>query len=53
VDVIVPSVAHGAAASEGWATGFVDAIGAFVTSGDVAATQAALAAACQDAGICQ
>jgi hypothetical protein len=44
---------HGAAASEGWTTSFVDAIGAFVTSGDVAATQAALAIACQDAGVCK
>ncbi len=53
VDIIVPSVVHGAAASEGWATSFIDAIGAFVTTGDVAATQAALAAACTDAGVCQ
>jgi glucose/mannose transport system substrate-binding protein len=53
VDTIVPSVVHGAAASEGWATGFVDAIGAFVTSGDVAGTQAALVTACQDAGMCK
>ena len=52
VDTIVPSVVHGAAASEGWTTGYVDAIGAFVTSGDVAGTQASLAAACQDAGVC-
>jgi glucose/mannose transport system substrate-binding protein len=52
VDTIVPSVVHGAAASEGWATGYVDAIGAFVTNGDVAGTQASLAAACQDAGVC-
>jgi glucose/mannose transport system substrate-binding protein len=52
-DTIVPSLAHGAAASEGWATAFVDAIGAFVTSGDVAGTQTALAQACVDAGVCQ
>ena len=52
-DTIVPSIAHGAAASEGWSTAINDAIGAFVTSGDVAATQAALAQACTDAGICQ
>ncbi len=51
-DIIVPSVVHGAAASEGWATAYVDAIGAFVTSGDVETTQAALALACQDAGAC-
>jgi glucose/mannose transport system substrate-binding protein len=52
-DVIVPSVVHGAAASEGWATAYIDAIGAFVTTQDVAATQSALALACQDAGVCQ
>jgi glucose/mannose transport system substrate-binding protein len=52
-DAILPSLAHGAAAKESWATAFVDAIGAFVTSQDVAATQSALALACQDAGVCQ
>lgn len=52
-DTIVPSIAHGAAASEGWTTGINDAIGAFVTSGDVAGTQTALAQACVDAGICK
>jgi glucose/mannose transport system substrate-binding protein len=52
VDTIVPSVVHGAAASEGWATAYIDAIGAFVTNQDVAATQAALARACSDAGVC-
>ncbi len=52
VDTIVPSVVHGAAASEGWATAYIDAIGAFVTNQDVAATQAALAQACSDAGVC-
>jgi len=52
-DTIVPSVVHGAAASEGWATAYVDAIGAFVTTGDVAGTQAALVLACQDADVCQ
>lgn len=53
VDTIVPSLAHGAAASEGWVTVFNDTIGAFVTSGDVASTQTALAIACQDAGVCK
>ena len=52
-DVIVPSLAHGAAAKEGWATAFVDAVGAFVTNQDVAATQAALAQACVDAEVCK
>ncbi|HLC01454.1 MAG TPA: ABC transporter substrate-binding protein [Anaerolineales bacterium] len=53
VDTIVPSVVHGAAASEGWATAYVDAIGAYVTTGNVAGTQTALALACQDAGVCK
>ncbi|MBN1537749.1 MAG: carbohydrate ABC transporter substrate-binding protein [Anaerolineales bacterium] len=53
VDSIVPSLAHGAAASEGWVTVFNDTIGAFVTSGDVASTQTALVIACQDAGVCK
>jgi glucose/mannose transport system substrate-binding protein len=52
-DTIVPSVVHGAAASEGWATAYIDAIGAFVTSQDVAATQTALAQACVEAEVCQ
>jgi glucose/mannose transport system substrate-binding protein len=52
-DTIVPSVVHGAAASEGWASAYIDAIGAFVTAQDVATTQAALATACQDAGVCK
>jgi glucose/mannose transport system substrate-binding protein len=38
-DAILPSVVHGAAASEGWATAYIDAIGAFVTSRDVAGAQ--------------
>ncbi len=53
VDTIVPSVVHGAAASEGWATSYVDAIGAFVTNRDVAATQQALIQAAIDAGSSQ
>ncbi len=52
-DTIVPSLVHGAAASEGWATAVVDAAGAFVTTLDVAATQASLAQACVDAGVCK
>jgi glucose/mannose transport system substrate-binding protein len=52
-DTIVPSVVHGAAAKEGWAASYVDAVGAFVTTQDVAATQAALAAACVDAEVCK
>src|SRR5258706_1039674 len=52
-DTIVPSLVHGAAASEGWATAVVDAAGAFVTNLDVTATQAALAQACVDAKVCK
>jgi glucose/mannose transport system substrate-binding protein len=50
---IVPSLAHGAAASEGWVTEFNDAMGVFVTKQDVTATQATLAAACKNAGVCK
>lgn len=49
---ITPSLAHGAAASEGWVTAFNDIMTLFVTNRDVAATQAAMAQACVDAGIC-
>jgi glucose/mannose transport system substrate-binding protein len=52
-DAIVPSVAHGAAAYESWATDYKDIVQLFVTSGDVAATQTALQQACVDAEICQ
>jgi glucose/mannose transport system substrate-binding protein len=50
---IVPSVAHGAAAKDGWAQSYTDAINSFVTRQDVASTQRALANACTDAGICK
>jgi len=52
-DAIVASVAHGAAAFESWATDYKDVLTLFVASGDVAAAQAGLQAACVDAGICQ
>ena len=52
-DTIVPSVAHGAAAYESWATKYKDALQAFVTSGDTAGTQATLQQACVDAKICK
>lgn len=48
---IVPSLAHGAAASEGWVTAAGDAMTLFVADLDVAAAQAALAQACVDAGV--
>jgi glucose/mannose transport system substrate-binding protein len=50
---ITPSLAHGAAASEGWVTAFNDAMTFFVTNLDVASTQAAMAQACVDAGVCK
>jgi glucose/mannose transport system substrate-binding protein len=50
---IVPSVVHGAAAKDGWAQSYTDAINGFVTKLDVVSTQKALGAACTDAGICK
>jgi glucose/mannose transport system substrate-binding protein len=50
---IVPSLAHGAAASEGWVTAFGDAMTLFVADLDVAAAQEAMAQACVDAGMCE
>jgi glucose/mannose transport system substrate-binding protein len=52
-DAIVPSVAHGAAAIESWATDYKDVLTLFLASGDVAAAQAGLQQACVDAGVCQ
>jgi len=52
-NALVPSVIHGAAAFESWATQYKDALALFVTSGDVAKTQATLQAACKDAGVCK
>jgi glucose/mannose transport system substrate-binding protein len=51
VDAIVPSLAHGAAASEGWVTAIQDALTIFVTRQDVAETQQALVFAAFDAGV--
>jgi len=51
-DTIVPSLAHGAAASQGWVTEIVDAATAFVTDKDVAAFQGRLADACLAAEVC-
>jgi glucose/mannose transport system substrate-binding protein len=52
-DTIVPSLAHGAAASLGWGADINDAATPFITDQDVAAFQARLAQACVDAGVCQ
>ena len=50
---IAPSLAHGAAASEGWVTSVNDVMTLFVTDLDVAAAQDGLVQACVDAGVCQ
>ncbi len=52
-DAIVPSVAHGAAAYEKWATVYKDILTTFITQGDVAKAQADFQQACVDNGICQ
>ncbi len=52
-DAIAPSLAHGAAASEGWVTSVNDVMTLFVSDLDVEAAQQGLAEACEDAGICQ
>jgi glucose/mannose transport system substrate-binding protein len=52
-DDLVPSLAHGAAAYESWVSDIKDVVALFLTSGDVAGTQAALQQTCVDAGICQ
>ncbi len=52
-DAIVPSLAYGVAASPAWTAAIGEAINSFVTSQDVATTQAALVKACVDAKICK
>ena len=52
-NAISPSLAHGAAASEGWVTAFNDAMTLFVSDLDVASAQQAMVLACQAAGVCQ
>ena len=52
-NAIVPSVTHGAAAIQSWAADYANAITLFVSSGDVASTQAAFQQACVDAGACK
>jgi glucose/mannose transport system substrate-binding protein len=51
-DRIVPSLAHGAAASQPWLNEIVDATTAFVTDKDVAAFQGRLNDACVAAEVC-
>jgi glucose/mannose transport system substrate-binding protein len=50
---IAPSLAHGAAASEGWVTAFNDTMTLFVADLDVTGAQQGMAQACVDAGVCQ
>jgi len=50
---IAPSLAHGAAASEGWATAFNDVMTLFVSDLDVVFAQDGFVQACADAGVCQ
>jgi glucose/mannose transport system substrate-binding protein len=52
-DQIVPSLAHGAAASEAWVALINDVITKFVSDRDVATAQAGLAKACVDAKVCK
>jgi glucose/mannose transport system substrate-binding protein len=49
---VVPSLAHGAAASEGWVAAITDVMTAFVRRQDVASAQAALQQTCIDARVC-
>jgi len=50
---IVPSIVHGAATYESWATSFKDSVALFVSSGDVAKAQDSLAQLCVEAEICK
>jgi glucose/mannose transport system substrate-binding protein len=52
-DTIVPSLAHGAAVSQGWLTGISDAVTAFVADKNVATLQSRLADACKGAKVCK
>lgn len=52
-NAIVPSLAHGAAASEGWVTAFNDVMTLFMGNFDVAAAQAGFVSACKTAGVCK
>jgi glucose/mannose transport system substrate-binding protein len=52
-DEIVPSLAHGAAASQGWVTEINDAVTAFIADENVGTFQSRLAEACVNAGVCE
>ena len=51
-DTIVPSLAHGAAAAQGWVAEILDAVTAFVADQDVDTFQSRLADACAEADVC-
>lgn len=52
-DTIVPSLAHGAAVSQGWLTEISDAVTAFVADKDAATLQTRLSDACVNAKVCK
>jgi len=52
-NAIVPSVVHGAAAIEKWATVYKDILNTFATKGDVAAAQKSLQQSCVYNGVCK
>lgn len=52
-DEIVPSVAHGTAASVGWVAAIGDVLLIFTQNSDVQAAQQYLVQACQGAGVCK
>jgi hypothetical protein len=49
----VASLAHGAAASEGWLGAISDTMAVFIVKQDVAATQATLQQDCLEARVCK
>lgn len=52
-NAITPSLAHGAAASEGWVTAINDVMTLFVSDLDITAAQDGMIQACEDAGVCE
>lgn len=51
--IVVPSLAHGAAASQDWRGAISDAMAVFLVKQDVAGTQATLAQSCLEARVCK
>ncbi|MBN1486879.1 MAG: carbohydrate ABC transporter substrate-binding protein [Anaerolineae bacterium] len=52
-DVVVGSLTHGVVANDSWKTEIDTALGLYLGSGDIAAFQSALAAACATSGPCK